>query len=69
MTIKIDLEKAYDILKWEFTRDTLVDIGLPNHMMNFIWSYFSTTSMNVFGMEKKFWRNFPYGEASDKAIP
>nr|KYP53454.1 Retrovirus-related Pol polyprotein LINE-1 [Cajanus cajan] len=29
MAIKIDLEKAYDRLKWKFIKDTLEDIGLP----------------------------------------
>lgn len=29
MAIKIDLEKAYDKLKWSFIKDTLIDIGIP----------------------------------------
>lgn len=47
MTIKINLNKAYDRLKWQFIRETLVDIGLTNHMVNLIQSCFSTPSMNV----------------------
>lgn len=29
MAIKLDLEKAYDRLKWEFVRETLIDAGFP----------------------------------------
>jgi len=29
MPIKLDLEKAYDWLKWEFIRDTLIRMKLP----------------------------------------
>lgn len=56
------------MLKWEFIKKTLVDIGLLNHMVNLIWSCFSTPYMNVL-WNVKFWRNFPQREASDKAIP
>ncbi|CAL1367951.1 unnamed protein product [Linum trigynum] len=30
MVIKIDLEKAYDRLRWDFLRDTLIEVGLPS---------------------------------------
>ncbi|CAL1387360.1 unnamed protein product [Linum trigynum] len=30
MVIKIDLEKAYDRLRWDFLRDTVVEVGLPS---------------------------------------
>lgn len=29
MIFKIDLEKAYDHLEWDFKRSTLKDMGLP----------------------------------------
>lgn len=35
MAIKIDLEKAYDKLKWDFIKGTLMDIGLPNNFFFF----------------------------------
>ncbi|XP_061365687.1 uncharacterized protein LOC133308973 [Gastrolobium bilobum] len=36
MAIKVDLEKAYDRLNWDFLRDTLHDLGLPNHITTLI---------------------------------
>ena len=47
MAIKIDLEKAYDRLKWEFVRDTLEDIGFPRHIIRIIWFCISTPKMRV----------------------
>jgi len=34
MVIKIDLEKAYDRLKWSFIRETLTNIGLPQQFID-----------------------------------
>lgn len=36
MIIKLDLEKTYDILEWTFNEDTLLDAGLPRHLINVI---------------------------------
>ncbi|CAL1412481.1 unnamed protein product [Linum trigynum] len=36
MIFKIDLEKAYDSLRWDFLRDTLKEVGLPSSWINFI---------------------------------
>ena len=36
MAIKVDLEKAYDRLKWEFIKNNLEDIRLPLDMINII---------------------------------
>ncbi|CAL1381890.1 unnamed protein product [Linum trigynum] len=36
MVFKIDLEKAYDMLRWEFLRDTLKEIGLPSSWISCI---------------------------------
>lgn len=33
MLIKVDLEKAYDRLKWEFIRETLEDVGVPTKII------------------------------------
>ena len=47
MVIKIDLEKAYDRLKWSFIRDTLALFKFPNHLASLIISYVSTSSISV----------------------
>lgn len=33
MAIKLDLEKAYDRLKWELVKDTLIDVGIPDNFV------------------------------------
>lgn len=47
MILKIDLEKAYNILDWEFVRDTLCDIGFNNDWVRNIMHYIETTRMYV----------------------
>jgi hypothetical protein len=47
MAVKIDLEKAYDRLKWEFVKETLEDIGVPRNIVDLIWSCISTSKMRV----------------------
>lgn len=59
MAIKIDLEKAYDRLRWDFVRDTLQDIGLPGKFIDLVWHSISSTRMRVI------WN----GEALDKFSP
>lgn len=47
MAIKVDLEKAYDRLRWCFIRDTLQQIGLPRDMVTLIMECITSTTMNV----------------------
>nr|KYP36271.1 LINE-1 reverse transcriptase isogeny [Cajanus cajan] len=47
MAIKIDLEKAYDRLKWNFVKDTLQDIGLPQTFVNLIWASISSPRLRM----------------------
>ena len=47
MAIKVDLEKAYDMLKWEFIRDTLRDAGFPTTLINLIMECISSTSVQI----------------------
>nr|KYP39924.1 Putative ribonuclease H protein At1g65750 family [Cajanus cajan] len=36
VAIKVDLEKAYDCVNWEFLRQTLLDFGFPIRIINLI---------------------------------
>ncbi|WJX57485.1 hypothetical protein P8452_43040 [Trifolium repens] len=54
MAVKIDHEKAYDRLNWEFIKDTLIGVGLPEKMIDIIWHYVSSLKMKVLCME---WRS------------
>lgn len=47
MTIKIDLEKAYDKIKLDFFQETLNDFGRPSNILDLIWSCISTTRMRM----------------------
>lgn len=47
MVVKIDLEKAYDRLNWEFIKKTLEDIGFPTEFMNMVCHCISTPKMRV----------------------
>lgn len=38
VAVKIDLEKAYDRLSWEFLKETLGEIGLKEHLIKLIYS-------------------------------
>ena len=47
MAIKLDLEKAYDKLNWNFIRSTLLDMRLPQLMVDVIMRCISSCSMRV----------------------
>ena len=47
MTIKINLEKAYDHLEWSFIRDTLKLFKLPISLISLIMSCMSTSTISV----------------------
>ncbi|XP_050229329.1 uncharacterized protein LOC126678474 [Mercurialis annua] len=47
MVIKLDLEKAYDRVSWDFLHDTLRDIGIPSYLSSVIMSCVSSTSMSI----------------------
>lgn len=59
MAIKIDLEKAYDRLEWDFIKETLEDIGFPTSTIELIWWCISSPSIRIL------WN----GEALDKFQP
>jgi len=47
MAIKIDLEKAYDRLKWHFIKDVLELYRLPPSLIKLIMSYVSSSSIST----------------------
>lgn len=47
MAIKVDLEKAYDRLNWEFFMETLKNIGISDHMTNIIMRRVSRCRMRI----------------------
>lgn len=53
ITYKIDLEKAYDRLKWSFLRDTLLDFGFDCRIVNQIMHCVTTSSFSILWNESK----------------
>ena len=47
MAIKVDLEKAYDRLEWNFIHKVLRAFHFPNQMIKLIMSCISTTSISI----------------------
>lgn len=47
MVLKLDLEKAYDRLRWEFILDTLLDLNLPHIWTDWIHECVSTGSLSL----------------------
>ena len=47
MAIKIDLEKAYDRLEWNFIQDVLLLYNLPSSMVDLIMSCISFSSISL----------------------
>ena len=59
MAIKVDLEKAYDRLSWNFIRDTLIDARFPSDLIRLIMQCIETPTLSVL------WN----GSASEKFTP
>lgn len=38
MAIKVDLEKAFDSLRWDFIEESLLKAKVPNNLVNLIMS-------------------------------
>lgn len=47
MKIKIDMEKAYDQLRWNFIKDTMEDAKLPNNLVRISMQCVSFPTMQV----------------------
>lgn len=47
MAIKVDLEKAYDRLRWSFIKDTLKNAHFPSFLIKLIMECLSTSSLKI----------------------
>ena len=47
MAIKLDLEKAYDRLRWDFIHETIRRMKLPDSLAAVIMNCISTCSVNI----------------------
>lgn len=47
MAIKVDLEKAYDSVRWDFLQETLELTGLQEDLIRLIMQCVSTTRMSI----------------------
>ncbi|XP_057444772.1 uncharacterized protein LOC130737018 [Lotus japonicus] len=47
LAIKVDLEKAYDRLDWNFLRDTLLEVGLEQQLCDLILNCVSLSSFQI----------------------
>lgn len=65
MITKIDLEKAYDHINWDFLQHVLKDVGFGHEMIHFVMHCTSDVSLSIYGTER-FWRGFILQEASVK---
>lgn len=45
--IKLDMEKSYDKLNWNFIHKTLIGIGLPNNIINLTMKRVNTVSLSI----------------------
>lgn len=46
-TIKVDLAKAYDMLKWSFIKEVLIEVGLPVPLISFVMQCLTSVKTNV----------------------
>lgn len=47
LTIKVDLEKAYDRLRWNFIHANVLDAGMPPAFISLVMKCISSVSMQV----------------------
>jgi len=59
MVIKVDLEKAYDLLHWDFFINTLKDLSFNNHFVSIIKHCMDSCSMQVLANKEKTMKFIP----------
>lgn len=47
MILKLDLQKAFDHIEWDFTIDTLQNLGLPSRMFSLISRCINSTNISI----------------------
>ena len=47
LDFKLDIEKAYDSVSWEFLEATMLDFGLPGSISSLIMNYVKSTRLSV----------------------
>ena len=47
MMVKIDFEKAYDRLRWKFIRETLMELRLPQLMVDVVMNCIESAKLNI----------------------
>lgn len=47
MVIKMDMEKAYDIMDWNFIQQTLIGFCFPNNIINLIMNCITTIKFSI----------------------
>lgn len=47
IAVKLDLEKAYDKVHWDFLEDRLLDAGFPSLLITVIMHCVSSTSFQI----------------------
>lgn len=60
MTTKVDIEKAYDKLKWDFIEDIFWNVGLPEPLIHLIMHYISSCLMQLVWNEEVFEEFIPF---------
>lgn len=66
MTIKLDIEKAYNRLDGEFIKKCFIDSGFSNKWINWIMQCIKTTSFKVIVNGKLTSNHFNWREMFDK---
>lgn len=50
---KIDLEKAYDNIEWDYLKEFLIDLGFPSPTINLIMYCVSSSTLSLLWISKK----------------